>query len=120
LILRIWFGHRHRRLAQHGRPVRAEPVLAEPDPQDQPDAVGTFPRPAAPDGPVLEEYAADAGEPAQHVVHRSVPLKETVGMMARYRASERGMSLLIVLLVMMLLSAIMIGFMTNIMADTRS
>ena len=34
--------------------------------------------------------------------------------------SERGMSLMIVLLVMMLLSAIMVGFIANIMADTRS
>jgi hypothetical protein len=41
-------------------------------------------------------------------------------MVARYRNSERGMSLMIVLLVMMLLSALMIGFMANIMADTRS
>src|SRR5215471_9819762 len=42
------------------------------------------------------------------------------GMVARYRDSERGSSLMIVLLVMMLLSALMIGFMVNIMADTRS
>src|SRR5215831_524663 len=42
------------------------------------------------------------------------------GMVARYRDSERGSSLMIVLLVMMLLSALMIGFMTTIMADTRS
>jgi len=41
-------------------------------------------------------------------------------MVARYRDSERGSSLMIVLLVMMLLSALMIGFMANIMADTRS
>ena len=41
-------------------------------------------------------------------------------MIARYRKSERGMSLMIVLLVMMLLSALTVGFMTSIMADTRS
>jgi Tfp pilus assembly protein PilX len=41
-------------------------------------------------------------------------------MAVRLRDPERGMSLMIVLLVMMLLSAIMIGFMANIMADTRS
>src|SRR5262245_25437270 len=40
--------------------------------------------------------------------------------MARYKNSERGMALMIVLLVMMLLSALMIGFMTSIMADQRS
>src|SRR5262245_1476661 len=40
--------------------------------------------------------------------------------MARYRDSERGMALMIVLIVMMLLSALMIGFMTSIMADQRS
>jgi PilX N-terminal len=33
---------------------------------------------------------------------------------------ERGMALMLVLMIMMLLSALMIGFMTSIMADTRS
>jgi hypothetical protein len=41
-------------------------------------------------------------------------------MTLRDRNTERGVSLIITLLVMMLLSAIMIGFMTSIMADTRS
>ena len=41
-------------------------------------------------------------------------------MTTRLRDRERGVSLVIVLLVMMLLSAIMIGFFANVMADTRS
>jgi len=33
---------------------------------------------------------------------------------------DRGMALMLVLMIIMLLSALMIGFMTSIMADTRS
>jgi Tfp pilus assembly protein PilX len=33
---------------------------------------------------------------------------------------DRGMALMLVLMIIMLLSALMIGFMTSVMADTRS
>ena len=58
-------GHGRRRLP-------AQPVLAEPDPQDQRDHHRPLPHHDAADAPVFPEHADDPGQPAQHVVHGSL------------------------------------------------
>ena len=50
----------------------------------------------------------------------STPVGERFRGSDASRAGERGMALMITLMIMMLLSALMIGFMTSIMADQRS
>jgi prepilin-type N-terminal cleavage/methylation domain-containing protein len=118
------------------RRLRGQRVFPEPDPQDQRDHLGPLPHADAADTPVPPEHADDPGQPAQHVVHGSLPvkkprkLKDGIPVMSRIATQwrrirtkveqDRGIALMLVLMIMMLLSALMIGFMTSIMADTRS
>src|SRR4029078_3534853 len=109
----------------------------EPDPQSQHHAERSIARRVRPDQEVLPQRAQHAGQPARHGVHQRVhgpgamsarswdmhpiAFQESSFIMraGSDRGDESGMALVTVFMVLMLASALMVGFFATIVADQR-